>query len=167
VARIQPVIRPATALDLASVRDLLVATWHATYDAIYGPDEVTRITDDWHSLENLAKGLTKPAHLFLVAADQSGSIVATASATDRGEGLVWLDRLYVLPAAQGRGIGTALLHSVQAGFPDANRCGLEVESRNAQGVGFYRRAGFEGDEQGFCHHQAKAIRLEKRWPADS
>ena len=32
---------------------LLVETWHATYDAIYGAERVTEITDDWHSIASL------------------------------------------------------------------------------------------------------------------
>lgn len=152
----------ATEQVLPAVRALLVSTWHATYDTIYGVDAVTTITDDWHSLPNLAKGLPRDGHVFLVA-EEDGEIVGTASATDRGDGLVWLDRLYVHPSRQGRGIGTSLLQAVRAAFPLARVCRLEVESRNAGGVAFYRRAGFTGDEPGFCHHDAKAVVLEKRW----
>lgn len=152
----------ATDQALPAVRELIVATWHATYNSIYGVDAVTAITDDWHSLPNLAKGLPRDGHVFLLA-EQDGELVGTASATDRGNGVVWLDRLYVHPLHQGKGIGTALLQAVRAAFPLASVCRLEVESRNAGGVSFYRRAGFTGDEPGFCRHDAKAVVLEKHW----
>ena len=38
-------MRTASERDLDAMRALLVETWHATYDAIYGVDRVTAITD--------------------------------------------------------------------------------------------------------------------------
>ena len=38
-------VRSAGERDLAAVRELLVETWHATYDPIYGAERVTAITD--------------------------------------------------------------------------------------------------------------------------
>src|SRR4051794_18169624 len=113
----------ATEQALPAVRALLVTTWRATYDSIYGVDAVTAITDDWHSLSNLASGLPRAGHVFLVA-EQDGEVVGTASATDRGDGLVWLERLYVHPSHQGTGIGTLLLQAVRAAFPLARICRL-------------------------------------------
>ncbi|TIV74013.1 MAG: GNAT family N-acetyltransferase, partial [Mesorhizobium sp.] len=46
-------VRTASERDLVAVRALLVETWHATYDAIYGAERVTAITDDWHSIASL------------------------------------------------------------------------------------------------------------------
>ena len=60
-------VRTASQRDLQAVRDLLVETWHATYDAIYGPERVTAITDDWHSLPSLRRLLDQPGSEFLVA----------------------------------------------------------------------------------------------------
>ena len=39
-------VRTASERDLAAVRALLVETWHATYDAIYGGKRVTEITNE-------------------------------------------------------------------------------------------------------------------------
>src|SRR3954453_17756390 len=89
-------ILPAGAADLPEVRDLLVETWHATYDSILGPEQVTAITDDWHSLPALARGLDRPGHRFLVAGLGSGpTVLGTASATRAGPERLRLDRLYV------------------------------------------------------------------------
>ena len=46
-------VRTASERDLQAVRDLLVETWHATYDHIYGVERVAAITDDWHSIASL------------------------------------------------------------------------------------------------------------------
>ena len=135
-----PLVRPAFATDLASVRDVLVETWHDTYDPIYGADRVTEITDDWHSLESLARGLRREGHAFLVA-ERGVEIVGTASATRVG-GLITLNRLYVRPAHQGEGLGSALLDASLAQFQGAARIRLEVETHNTKGRSFYARRGF-------------------------
>jgi GNAT superfamily N-acetyltransferase len=51
----------------------------------------------------------------------------------------WIDQLYVLPQAQGRGLGTALLQVAQNTFA---RLQLWTFQRNAQARRFYESRGF-------------------------
>jgi GNAT superfamily N-acetyltransferase len=51
----------------------------------------------------------------------------------------WIDQLYVLPEAQGRGLGTALLQVAQNAF---DRLQLWTFQRNAQARRFYEARGF-------------------------
>ena len=48
-------VRSATKEDLDAVRDLLVETWHASYDDVYGVEKVNAITGRYHSLDALKK----------------------------------------------------------------------------------------------------------------
>lgn len=135
-------VRTASERDLKAVRDLLVETWHATYDAIYGRERVTDITDDWHSLPSLKRRLDQPNAEFLVADDgkQLGGM-AYASADAAGKS-VMLHQLYVRPAFQCRGIGGMLLDEIIESFPDAMLFKLEVEEANTKAIGFYLSQGF-------------------------
>ena len=135
-------VRTASARDLEAVRALLVETWHDTYDAIYGAERVTAITDDWHSLPALEARLAAPRSEFLVA-DDGDAIggMAFASSVDGGA-TVLLHQLYVTPAMQGRGIGSLLLDELASCFPAATKVRLEVEEANAAGVAFYLGQGF-------------------------
>jgi GNAT superfamily N-acetyltransferase len=149
-------IRPATNEDLPAVRALLVETWHATYDHLFGRDRVTAITDEWHSLANLARGIERPCHRFLVAEAATGALVGTASATLKDRGQLSLDRLYVHPARQRQVVGRQLLAAALAGWDGLRRIQLEVEPRNAAAIAFYRRFGFlpvaaPGPEGGLEH----------------
>ena len=51
----------------------------------------------------------------------------------------WIDQLYVLPSAQGRGVGTALLQVAQSSFA---RLQLWTFQRNTQARRFYQARGF-------------------------
>lgn len=159
-------VRTAGERDLNAVRELLVETWHDTYDAIYGPQRVTEITDDWHSLASLKSRLTRPNAEFLVADDgkQLGGMAYAEAAPDGRS--VMLRQLYVRPAFQGRGIGGMLLDEIVESFFDATRFTLEVEAANAKAVGFYLAQGFEEIGQtGNCGNASSgipALVLERR-----
>ncbi|WP_214471900.1 GNAT family N-acetyltransferase [Mesorhizobium sp. dw_380] len=135
-------VRTAGDRDLAAIRALLVETWHATYDAIYGAERVTKITDEWHSTASLKTKMTRPNSEFLVADDGKRiSGVAFAEGIDGGE-LVVLKQLYVLPGLQGRGIGGMLLDEIIESFPEARAIRLEVEGRNTHAIAFFEANGF-------------------------
>lgn len=134
-------IRPARPEDVGSVRDVLGATWHATYDGIYGRERVADIVERWHSLANLQARLASD-QTFLVA-EEAGRIVGTATAAPgKDDAVCDLKQLYVLPGHQGRGVGRRLLAAALAPFPKARQARLEVEPANAQAIAFYERAGF-------------------------
>ena len=134
------IIRDAEAADLPAVRALLVETWHATYDGIYGWRRVAEITNAWHSLENLQGQLGRDG-VFMVAL-LGEEIVATSSARLEPDRAALLTRLYVLPARQCVGIGRTLLQVTLACFPHAPVVRLEVESQNEPAIAFYERMGF-------------------------
>jgi ribosomal protein S18 acetylase RimI-like enzyme len=135
-------VRTAGERDLVAVRALLVETWHATYDALYGAAKVTEITDDWHSIASLRSRLTRPNSEFLVADDgkRIGGMAFAAATADAK--IVMLNQLYVHPDCQRRGIGQALLEEIEASFPEAQTLRVEVEEANGGAIAFYRSAGF-------------------------
>lgn len=134
-------IRPATAADVPAVRDVLVTTWHDTYDAIYGLQRVNAVTADWHSADALGRLVSfGPASLMIAVRD--GKIIATATARMIAATQAKLDRLYVLPSAQGHGIGTRLMRETLSRLPDASTVVLEVEPQNRKAVDYYRAQGF-------------------------
>jgi GNAT superfamily N-acetyltransferase len=135
-------IRPARHEELAFVRDLLVETWHDTYNAIYGVERVSEITNEWHALDRLAGVLERESHAFLVAEAADGALLGTASATLGENGLVTLGRLYVRPAGQGKGLGTAMLRACETWFPQGSLMRLEVETKNTNARRFYAKRGF-------------------------
>ena len=152
-------LRPAEPADVAAVRELLVETWHDTYDPMIGAERVTAVTNSWHSIEALARQIDMPNALFLVA-ELGDRIVGHAFARLLEGSVVLLNRLYVLPSFQRRGVGSALLSEIIARFPDARLLRLDVEAKNDKGLSFYRREGFkavgESAQEGLVH-----VRMQK------
>jgi len=135
-------IRTAGEADLAAIRDLLTTTWHATYDAIYGPEGAAEITREWHAMPALRARLGRPRSEFVVADDGrrlGGAAFAAAAAAPQ---VVTLFLLYVAPDLQARGIGGELLAEIEASFPEAKTLRLEVERQNAAAIRFFEKHGF-------------------------
>lgn len=138
-------VRTAGPDDLAAIRSLLDDSWHDTYDALYGPEKVAEIVDDWFSPARLKDRLTLPQSEFLVS--DTGEMlvgVAFARASDKN---VHLDQLYVRPGYQGQRIGLGLLVEMENSFPGCETMTLEVDSRNAGAIRFYDSYGFERDSE--------------------
>lgn len=135
-------VRTAGARDLDAIRALLVETWHATYDALYGAAKVTEITDEWHSIAALERQLVLPNADFLVADDgkQLGGVAFAAATADPK--IVMLRQLYVRPGLQGSGIGGMLLEEIEGSFFDSSQLRAEVEERNPKAVAFFLGEGF-------------------------
>ena len=135
-------VRTASERDLAAIRALLVETWHATYDAIYGVERTNRTVELWCSPAKLKGRLNQPGAEFLVADDgkRIGG-VAYAETAEQGA-LVHLEQLHVAPDLQGRGIGGMLLDEVMESFPEARAVRVEVAEANKRAVAFYLANGF-------------------------
>jgi ribosomal protein S18 acetylase RimI-like enzyme len=136
-------IRPSTLADIPAIRDVLVTTWHATYDHIDSPEAVTRITDVWHAVDVLQRQVDQPGGCFLLAETDTGQVVATSLAILQPDTTtVMLARIYILPTHQRGGLGSRLLQATLAPFAGAKLITLEVAAENTSAITFYERHGF-------------------------
>lgn len=140
------VLRRCRLRDVAVVADLLKLCWHATYDPILGEAQAGEFGQRAYSKFNLgamiARSLMSRELIVLVAiADHVPVGYAGAQRDDASE--IILYGLYVHPGLKGRGIGSALLESVIAGYPGAKTVRLEVLKANAAAIAWYQAKGFE------------------------
>lgn len=134
-------VRTAGERDLQQISLLLAATWHDTYDTIYGVEKVNEITETWHAVSVLKQRLAQPSSEFVIV-DTGERICAMAFASTQDGKRVDLHQLYVLPEMQGQGAGGQLLDEIRMCFPEAKRIRLEVEETNHKAITFYERKGF-------------------------
>lgn len=152
-------IRPAVPDDAEATRRVLVETWHDTYDPLLGPAKVAEITGQWHTAGVLAGQIGEPGASFLVA-EHAGRLIGHALAREPQPGVLFLSRLYVLPAWQRRGVGARLLGAALERHPGAAVVRLNVGAENGKGVAFYRRHGFVAvGEQ--AREGLRSLRMEK------
>ena len=147
-------LRPATTADLEVIADVHLASRHAAGEAfppsVHTPDEVRGWVRTWD--------LTTYDVWLAQSADR---VVGYARCTT-----TWLDDLYLLPEAQGRGVGSALLDRVKeerpAGF------GLWVFESNLPARDFYRRRGFvELEHTDGSANDERAPDIKMVWPGST
>ena len=133
-------IRTAGKFDLEKIRQLLISTWHDTYDSIYGAEAVNEINENWHSRSALEDRLIKPNTEFIVA-DNGTKILGIAFA-EQEKKIVQLHQLYVDPDFQGQGVGKQLLQEIYFCFDSAETIQLEVDPQNTGAIEFYKACDF-------------------------
>lgn len=118
-------VRPAAATDLPAVAEVYLESRAAATmpPGIHPDDDVRRWVSGWDLTEH---------DVWL--AESGDALVGFAHTTP-----TWLDGLYVVPEAQGIGVGSALLDVVKATRPDG--FGLWVFEVNHPARGFYARHG--------------------------
>jgi ribosomal protein S18 acetylase RimI-like enzyme len=120
------VIRPATLDDSEAVADVYLAAFQATYD--FGLAHSDADVRRW-----IADGLIPGRETWVAEAE--GQVVAMLALDDAG-----IDQLYVLPTAQGNGIGRALVDLAKARRPEGLQ--LYTFQVNERARRFYERNGF-------------------------
>lgn len=137
--------RRATTADVKGVQHVLSTTWRATYTNLQ-PKTIEQVTAKWHSKEFLSNQIRKEKYYFPIALE-GDEVVGIATSGTREEGVIDLFRFYVLPAHQGRGIGSKLFEMVEQRYPDATKMKVYVDVNNSQGIEYYQRRGFKKIKQ--------------------
>ncbi|MHC5306899.1 GNAT family N-acetyltransferase [Bartonella sp. LJL80] len=139
-------IRTASKDDINAIHDLLVETWHATYDDLIGREEVEKMTAQFHAPELLKKYLSRPSSEYVVADDGEtlhGVAYAVQGAVKGDSEIAVLFQLYVKPESQRQGIGQRLLIEIEEAFPAARKIRVNVHQKNERARQFYAMQGYK------------------------
>jgi ribosomal protein S18 acetylase RimI-like enzyme len=136
----------ATAADCALIRWIAEQIWAPTYRDLMSPEQLDYMFEMMYSVENLERAMTAGGQTFLIFYDE-GSPVGYISYETLGDHSYYLQKIYLLPAKQGRGNGRQMFDAFLAYLreldPEAARLGLNVNRDNRRAIDFYLRNGFE------------------------
>ena len=103
-------IREATKKDIASIRLLANDTWPVTYKDILSDGQLRYMMELIYGEESLNKQFDL-GHHFLIA-EENHNQLAFASYNMLKPGVYKLQKIYVLPSEQGRGLGKLLINHI-------------------------------------------------------
>ena len=145
-------IRRATLDDAARLKDVAERSFVSAFGHLYPPDDLAAFLEDSYSVEQHRKYLSDPACAMWIV-ERNGQAIGYALAgrpcglphgdvrPEDGE----LKRIYLLPEAQGSGIGARLIQAAFDWLEQDGPCTLwiGVYSQNFGAQRFYERLGFE------------------------
>lgn len=148
-------IRNASQDDIPEIQSLADIVFRHTYRDILSPDQMEYMMDWMYSPESLEKQINPPDKAFLLA-ENDGVLCGYASYEfegfiENGKKQFHLQKLYVLPGYQGKGVGSTLLRHILKILSELSPEGYRLElnvNRNNPAVGFYEHIGFHRDRQG-------------------
>ncbi|MDO4950176.1 MAG: GNAT family N-acetyltransferase [Bacteroidales bacterium] len=134
----------ATLSDIPLIQHIADVAFRDTYKEILAPQQVEYMMDWMYSAESLERQMTAEGNTFFLAGTYGYASVRPDGTTPEGLPLYHLEKLYVLPSRQGRGIGRALFEKVRAfvAHEAGGRAVMELNvNRCNEALGFYRRLG--------------------------
>jgi ribosomal protein S18 acetylase RimI-like enzyme len=158
----ETVIRLMEEKDIPLVQNVARTSWKATYKEII-PERVQRNFINMAYSDEMMQRRMKAT--FLYVAETSNEIVGFANFSRvKEKGEVELSAIYLLPKAQGKGIGSALLAKGINELKGATELFINVEENNELGKSFYIAKGFQVhstfDEE-LDGHTLKTVRMVK------
>ncbi len=127
--------------DVDEIKQLLCKVWIDTFRGVLSERIITEIPLTAYDYQLLKSQLQNPSIKFLVAKSTDDEIVGVINAK-QDEEVIYVNRLYVDRAFQGRGIGVKLMAEMINEFLSAKKIILEVVEKNTNGISFYLKNGF-------------------------
>ncbi|GAA4409558.1 GNAT family N-acetyltransferase [Nibrella viscosa] len=107
-------LRIASVADIPAIIHMQEQTWEPTYRAILSKEQIEYMFDRMYSASSLTDQMTTQCHTFLLA-EEEGILLGFASFNliDADAQVYKLQKIYVLPGTQGKGIGRLLMDGVE------------------------------------------------------
>lgn len=137
-------IRSITKAELSKVQSIAYRTWPSTFANILSPEQIAYMLDWMYSLEMLESQMDK-GHTFLLSEENGKELGFAGFELNYAEGPnAKLHKIYLLPEAQGKGAGKALILEVADRAKKAGQKSLllNVNKYNEKAIEFYGRIGF-------------------------
>ncbi|MXV49900.1 GNAT family N-acetyltransferase [Pedobacter sp. HMF7647] len=135
------IFETATVNDLPTIHKLAHEIWWPTYSEVISAEQISFMLENMYSEEALLQQMNEGMQ-FLLVNDEDGPIAFAGHCAE--ESAYKLHKIYLLPRAQGKGLGKKIIDHV-ADIARANyfQC-LELNvNRNNPAFEFYKKLGFE------------------------
>ncbi|SFQ19325.1 GNAT family N-acetyltransferase [Parafilimonas terrae] len=135
-------IRRATETDIPTIHKMAHAIWPPTFGDILSADQINYMLNLIYSEASLLSQL-KEGHIFLLA--EEGDIpIAYADYSLLKNGIYKLNKIYILPSHQGKGVGRLLIEHIIQSIKKENATSLLLNvNRYNKAKGMYERLGFK------------------------
>ncbi|RQO66396.1 GNAT family N-acetyltransferase [Pedobacter sp. KBW06] len=135
----------ATSSDFPIIQEIAHLTWPDTFGAILSKEQISYMLEMMYSTDSLTEQTSKKGHQFLLVKDETKNLgYASYELNYKGLSKTKIHKIYILPEAQGKGVGKLLMNSITdiARKNQDTILSLNVNRDNAA-FDFYKKIGFE------------------------
>jgi diamine N-acetyltransferase len=137
-----PQIKIAAAEDIPLIQQLTFATWPQTYSSIISKAQIDYMLEIMYSTEALQKQMHEDNCTFIIVYDNNEP-VAFASYNETTPQNWKLNKIYILPVQQGKGMGKFIINYIVAAIKPHNAKALQLQvNRSNKAKDFYEKLGF-------------------------
>lgn len=134
--------------DLKKVREIALRTWPQTFANILTPEQIDYMLNWMYQLEALERQVQEKGHVFLLANEGEKSLgFCSYELHAKDPSKTKIHKIYILPGAQGKGVGKKLIQEVaQIALENGDtHLFLNVNKYNQSAIDFYSKIGFYED----------------------
>lgn len=138
-------ISDAGSADFKIIRKIAYDTWPLTYGTILSEIQLEYMLGKFYSEERLLKNMTAKNHLFILVCEDKETLgFASYEYHYDDNPVTHLHKLYMLPAAQGKGAGKLLLAEVEKRAKENHDIAVSLNvNRFNSAYDFYLKNGYE------------------------
>jgi ribosomal protein S18 acetylase RimI-like enzyme len=136
-------LTPASEKDIPELRALALATWEPTYKNILSREQLLFMQKEIYNEASLAKQMQNGQQFYIIQQEENAVGFLSLTLINPGEQRYKLNKLYLLPEMQGKGLGKSALEAAEktVGKKGGKVLELNVNKYNPAKA-FYERCGF-------------------------
>ncbi|MCC9074199.1 GNAT family N-acetyltransferase [Flavobacterium sp. F-65] len=137
-------LKKASIADIPTIREIAFKTWPNTYGEILSKEQLDYMLDKFYEPALLEESIHN-GHIFTMAYEDDFCLgYAGYQHNYLDKNVTRLNKLYLLPESQGKGMGKVLIEAVEAA---AKEKGSDIVTLNVnrfnKAASFYKKMGFE------------------------
>lgn len=137
------IIEEASTKDIATIQHLSSIVWPVTFAEILSEEQIAYMMEMMYSTESLMEQMQVKNHHYLLAQKKGKYLGYLAYETNIQHEYCKVHKIYVLPAAQGMGVGKSLIEFVKEKAQNAGDSQLHLNvNRYNKALEFYKHLGF-------------------------
>jgi len=144
-------IRRASVEDIPAIMEMAAVVFPETYRNILSREQLVFMMDMMYSEINLKHQMTEAGQIFFICDGRGYVSYRYEGMAEDGVDLFHLEKLYVMPSAQGSGLGRELFEIVVKAARESSIGSARIElnvNRSNKAVAFYEHLGMTIARQG-------------------
>lgn len=138
-------IYTATSSDFPIIQEIAYVTWPHTFRDILSKEQISYMIEMMYSTAALTEQTMQKKHQYLIVKDETKNLgYASYELNYKGLSITKIHKIYILPEAQGKGVGKLLMNTITTVAKENRNTSLSLNvNRDNAAFDFYRNIGFE------------------------